>query len=338
MTRTNHRARAFTLLELVVSVGIVALAAALVIRTTIKVRDRAGDVTCQGNMRQLLQALYSYNVDQNGSMPYGIYYVGSGPPTWAPPPGGNNAFISWASELSRYFGTALYAPQLRCPDAQQQAGPHPVSYVANMIVMPSPQAEIQMGAQPPNAAVKPPNLHLMLRDGTALIWDTSIRAGTGDNPGYLIGADLDAQRFWRGALTPQFRYLAPNDPFGAIPPGSLTHNRPVNLNVSSYVYHNIDPPDVPAPWPYQGNLRFRHDGQTRCNVAFSDGSVRQFTAVVRKDDTVQSHDARVRYFMIRWPPGVRPDPTLPSVEGPPLRLSEHGRQPPPFEAQQSPPA
>src|SRR5688500_13137373 len=99
MLNQTHKRRAFTLLELVVSIGIVALAAALLIKTVVKVRDRAGDVTCQNNLRQLLTALQSYNVDHNGSMPYGFYWVGSGPPTWGEPPGGNGEFISWASEL-----------------------------------------------------------------------------------------------------------------------------------------------------------------------------------------------------------------------------------------------
>jgi hypothetical protein len=47
-------------------------------------------------------------------------------------------------------------------------------------------------------------------------------------------------------------------------------------------------------------------------VAFSDGSVRAFTAVVRADLTVQSHDALRRYFMIHWPPGVTPNPSVPN--------------------------
>jgi hypothetical protein len=32
---------------------------------------------------------------------------------------------------------------------------------------------------------------------------------------------------------------------------------------------------------------------------------------VRPDNTVQSHDALRRYFMIHWPPGVTPDPSRP---------------------------
>ena len=308
----NQSRRAFTLLELAVVVGVVALATAVVVRTTIKVRDRVGDVTCQNNLRQLLTALQSFNVDHNGSMPFGLFYVGSGPPDWGPPPGGNGEYISWASELNKYFMPPTgYAPAFQCPDAQQQAGPHPVSYVMNMIVAVSPYYEHLIG-QPPRAQTKPPNLHLMLRipPGTAVIWDTPIRPDPAFPEGYLVGADIDGQRFWRGAASPQLRYYSPHDIFGQIPPGIFGNNQPVVLNVGSNVYRNIDPPPG-SLFPWQGNLRFRHEAQTQCNAAFADGSVRQFTAVVRPDNTVQSHDAIRRYFMIHWPPGTPPNPSMP---------------------------
>jgi prepilin-type processing-associated H-X9-DG protein len=326
MSNAAHKGRAFTLLELAVVVGVVALATALVIRTTIKVRDRVGGVTCQNNLRQLLAVCQSYNLDNNGSMPYGFFWIGSGPPTWGQPPG-NNGFISWASELNRYFATPgppPYAPAFNCPEAVQQVGPHLLSYVMNFIVGVAPVYEMQMATTAPPGQTKPPNLHLMLREGTALFWDTGIKPTWQNNEGYTIGADIDGQRFWNGAQTPQYRYFSPHDPFGAFPPGILGHNVPVRLNVGSIEYRNIDPP-ADGTFPYQGNLRFRHENQTQCNVAFSDGSVRQFTAVLGADNRVTSHDALRRYFMIHWPPGVRPNPGIPSIEGPPLTLPEHGR-------------
>jgi prepilin-type processing-associated H-X9-DG protein len=184
----------------------------------------------------------------------------------------------------------------------------------NFIVAVSPRYEIQVGGMPPRAQTKPPSVHLMLNQlppGTALMWDTPIRPDPFIPEGYLVGADIDDQRFWLGAITPQYRYYSPHDPFGNIPPNLFGNNKPVTLNVSNYVYRNIDPPPN-TPFPYQGNLRFRHDDQARCNALFSDGSVRQLTAVVRPDLTVQSHDAIRRYYMIHWPPGVTPNPSLPS--------------------------
>ena len=277
MTTHKHRARAFTLIELVVVMVIVALAAAMLIRTTIKVRGRMGEMSCQGNMRQFLSALQMYNNDHNGSMPYGFYYVNSHPVTWENA-GKTDANVAWVDVLNRYFNTTGYADAFRCPTALQQAPPHLNSYVMNFIVAVTPLYELVMGP-PPRAQTKPPRIHLMLPQGTALIWDTGVRPNWQDQLGHLTGADIDDQRFWRGASTPQFRYYSPHDPYGSIPPGILGNNRPVRLNVGGNNYFNKDPDIVQLErFPDQGNLRFRHDGQTRCNVAFSDGSVRQFTA------------------------------------------------------------
>src|SRR5687768_3051287 len=102
--------RGFTLLELIVLTGVLAVAAALMLSAVSSVRGRMGDVGCQNNLRQLLSALEMYNVDHHGSMPYGFFFVGSIPPTWDPPDPSNRVFISWASELNRYFGsTSGYA-------------------------------------------------------------------------------------------------------------------------------------------------------------------------------------------------------------------------------------
>jgi prepilin-type processing-associated H-X9-DG protein len=269
-----------------------------------------GDVTCQNNLRQLGRALEMYCVDHNGSMPFGVYYVGSGPPTWDPPPGGNNEYVSWASELNRYFAppSGKYAAAFQCPNALQHVGPHRVSYSMNWIVAVSPRFELWTGGTPPNAQTKPPSLHLMLSSGTALIWDTAIGVNAPNDHTYLVGADVDdVQRFWGGAVHPQYRYFDPADVYQNIPPGVFGNSKPIRFSVSSFL--NIDPPV--NGYPYQGNLRFRHEDQTQCNVLFSDGSVRRFTAVVRPDLTIQSHDALRRYFMINWPPGVTRDPSVP---------------------------
>jgi prepilin-type N-terminal cleavage/methylation domain-containing protein len=124
MTARFSNARAFTLLELAVVMVIVALGATLLIRTTIKVLDRAGDAGCQSNMRQLLVAIQMYNNDHNGSMPYGWYYVNSHPVTWQNN-GPTEDRVRWPTELNRYFNTAGgLAPAFRCPTAVQQAPPH----------------------------------------------------------------------------------------------------------------------------------------------------------------------------------------------------------------------
>ena len=90
------------------------------------------------------------------------------------------------------------------------------------------------------------------------------------------------QRFW-GAFTPQWRYFNQKDPFGFIPPGQFGQNKPIQLTTQGgVIWSNIDPQDD-ASFPYQGNLRFRHNKGTTCNAGFADGSVRQFTGKFKGD-------------------------------------------------------
>ena len=85
----------------------------------------------------------------------------------------------------------------------------------------------------------------------------------------------------------------------------------VNLNVGSSIYYNTEAPDG-SSFPYQGNLRFRHNKDTTCNAGFSDGSVRSFKARLQSDrKRVQSHDGLRKYFFTKWPAGVPFDPGVP---------------------------
>src|SRR5687768_6466802 len=99
----RYQAKAFSLVELSVVIGIVAVAAALVLPAVVTFRARMGDVGCQNNMRQLLTAIQMYNNENNGSMPYGFYYQESHPVTWSQV--GNSGTVTWAGELNRYFGS-----------------------------------------------------------------------------------------------------------------------------------------------------------------------------------------------------------------------------------------
>jgi prepilin-type processing-associated H-X9-DG protein len=146
----------------------------------------------------------------------------------------------------------------------------------------------------------------------AVVWDTGIIQDWDHDPRWRLGGDIDGERIWRGAVTPQYRFQTPGDVFGRIPPRAFGQTRPVVLNVGPHVFLNREPGALSVErWPYQGNLRFRHRRNTTCNVGFADGSVRQFAARVNADLTVKSHDALRQYFMLKWPPGVPPDPSVP---------------------------
>jgi type II secretory pathway pseudopilin PulG len=68
---------AFTLVELLVVIGVIAVLIALLLPALRKARDRAQTVVCLSNMRQLGMMVQQYTIESNGWLPctlYGNYY------------------------------------------------------------------------------------------------------------------------------------------------------------------------------------------------------------------------------------------------------------------------
>ncbi len=312
--RRRDLRRAFTLIELLVVIGIIGILTALLLPMITGAQARGRDLKCQSNLRQVVVALFNYAAENKSSMPYGFYFNRSDPITWGPA-SEPERFISWPSQVARYTmrgASGETEPEflpgvLRCPEAEQ-VYPHLVSYAMNMVVAVSPAYELMMHA-PPRAQLKPPRTTMLMPD-TALLWDTAVQPDWERDVGFLVGLDVDDQRFWIGAEIPQFRYYSDSDPFSKMLGGILGNNKAIRLDVKMYQWRNIDPSEETS-MPYQGNLRFRHRKETTCNAGFADGSVRPFTVKLNDDGSLRTCDAIRRQFMIKWPPGVPPDPTRP---------------------------
>ena len=331
MSLPAKRLRAFTLVELLVVIGIIAALIGILLPVLSGVQARGRDIKCQSNIRQILQAIHGYAAENKGSLPYGFYFdpsVNDAHPddfnsanTWDPK-NGTSRFISWASQVGKYMvGKKAdgdnednnFPPVLQCPEAAMSYT-HIVGYVANFVAFPSPWYERQINNV--SRWISPPKTSGLFGHN-ALIWDTAVSPGLENNVGYLTGADIDGQRFWRGAQYPQYRFYDVGDVYSRLSGGAFGNNRPVTMSgAGSPEWRNIDPPDPEGDGPgipYQGNLRFRHVKETSVNVGFMDGHVESMKGKFNSDKKIvnNQHDVLRKLFMIKWPSGIPRNQSVP---------------------------
>ncbi len=322
MFRHNRTSpRAFTLVELLVVIGIIAVLIGVLLPVLAGVAQRGRDLKCQANLRSALQLVMTYAAENKGSLPYGYYFnrgfSHSAPFDWDEMPGNGGRLTTVFALLSKlsgkqYGGDDVFAdltpgqteaprntaPFLRCPEAEQVL-PHICSYVVQFVAFCTPYNDRRL-APYPKAIQDRPAKTKDLFPFTILIHDTAVMPGMINDVGYVTDADVDGQRMWRGAVTPQYRYYDFSDPYSRLPPGQFGNNKPVGMGSN---WKNIDP----SNWgiPYQGNLRFRHNKNTSINVGYADGRVESIQAKFKEDKTLAApHTVLRKSFMTKWPSGL----------------------------------
>lgn len=164
-TATPSRASAFTLVELLIVIGIIAILVSLLLPAVGKMREQGRQVQCMSNLRALGTAMLAYAADNDGFLPAtaqnvvdsGGVYSGKYPPNdwlfWQPnrtPSYGNQQFVH--SAIAKYLNlnyasmdfslnSSSLAP-LRCPSddswsprlGTMAAGAYPFSYVMSCFI------------------------------------------------------------------------------------------------------------------------------------------------------------------------------------------------------------
>jgi prepilin-type N-terminal cleavage/methylation domain-containing protein/prepilin-type processing-associated H-X9-DG protein len=134
------RASGFTLVELLVVIGIIAVLIGLLLPALARAREQANMIKCSSNLRQIGQSIAIYEADYAGALPPSNFYIGlainNGVQTPATPV---NGYVHWSSllfnpQLAQYdprFYTTSGWEVFQCPDLLNGGEPPANTYPAN---------------------------------------------------------------------------------------------------------------------------------------------------------------------------------------------------------------
>jgi prepilin-type N-terminal cleavage/methylation domain-containing protein/prepilin-type processing-associated H-X9-DG protein len=193
--RTPKTRRAFTLVELLVVIGIIAVLIGVLLPALSKARGRAQTISCQSNLRQIVQSCINYTVENKGSYPWGFIFNKQNPTTGRPADGGSSGYITWFSQCDRYMTSKasdtilldantgfidgatrrVFSGAFKCPAVDTGTFKQQVHYYNHGVVMPHMTLELpQQFRAAGMPAIKAPAKVNQVYPETALFWDAPV--------------------------------------------------------------------------------------------------------------------------------------------------------------------